>query len=83
MTTIAVVHQNGTYDTDRAIMRELRERIAEALARMNDGQTVIDEATLRQAVHDQVQAYQRWARQENRERLVDPDAAEQVAELAE
>jgi Flp pilus assembly CpaF family ATPase len=64
-------------ETDRTILRELRQRIGEAVARLNDGHAVIDEATLHQTIHEQVQAYQRWARQENRARLSDPDLSEQ------
>jgi Flp pilus assembly CpaF family ATPase len=63
-------------ETDRAIVRELRQRIRDAVTRLNDGHAVIDEATLRQTIHEQVQAYQRWARQENRARLSDPEQSE-------
>ena len=66
----------GPDDADRAILRELRQRISEVVARLNEGQAVIDEATLREAIHEQVQAYQHWARQENRARLSDPAVAE-------
>ena len=76
MTTLAVPPVDNTDETDRAILRELRQRIADAVARLNDGQTVIDEATLREAIHEQVQAYQRWARQENGPRLNDSAVAE-------
>jgi pilus assembly protein CpaF len=76
MTTVAVQALDNTDETDRAVLRELRQRIADAVARLNDGQAVIDEATLRETIHDQVQAYQRWARQENGPRLNDPAVAE-------
>jgi pilus assembly protein CpaF len=76
MTGVAAPALEGPDETDRAILRELRQRVEDAVARLNDGQAVIDEATLRETIAAQVQAYQRWARQENRARLSDPGAAE-------
>ena len=62
MTSVEVPPADDLDETDRRIIRELRQRIDAALARLNDGQAVVDEATLREVVHEQVQAYQRWAR---------------------
>src|SRR5712691_5321995 len=76
MTSVVVLPADGLDETDRLIIRELRQRIDAALARLNDGQAVVDEATLREVVHEQVQAYQRWAREDNRSRLADAVAAE-------
>src|SRR2546425_11435386 len=76
MTSVVVHPADRLDETDRLIIRELRQRIDGALARLNDGQAVVDEATLREVVHEQVQAYQRWAREDNRPRLADAVAAE-------
>ena len=76
MTSVVVRPAHDLDETDRLIIRELRQRIEAALARLNDGQAVVDEATLREVVHEQVQAYQRWAREDNRPRLVDAGRAE-------
>ena len=76
MTSVEVPPADDLDETDRLIIRELRQRIDAALARLNDGQAVVDEATLREVVHEQVQAYQRWAREDNRPRLADAVAAE-------
>ena len=76
MTSVVVRPADDLDETDRLIIRELRQRIEAALARLNDGQAVVDEATLREVVHEQVQAYQRWAREDNRPRLADAVAAE-------
>lgn len=76
MTAVSNRPVDDVDETDRLILRELRERIEADLARLNDGRSVVDEATLHGLIHDQVQAYQRRARDENRARLVDPLAAE-------
>src|SRR5438067_91022 len=56
MTGVAAPPLDGPDEADRAILRELRQRIAESVALLNDGQAVIDEATLRETIHEQVQA---------------------------
>src|SRR5260370_39227453 len=76
MTSVVVRPADDLDETDRLIIRELRQRIEAALARLNDGQAVVDEATLREVVHEQVQAYQRLEREDNRPRLADAVAAE-------
>ena len=41
MTSVAVPSLDGSDETDRTILRELRQRIGDAVARLNDGQAVI------------------------------------------
>ena len=50
MTSVVVRPADDLDETDRLIIRELRQRIEAALARLNDGQAVVDEAEISEEV---------------------------------
>ncbi len=73
---------HGPAHLDRAVERDLRQEIREAVNRFLDERQVFspgpeDEARIRALIHDRVAAYQRRAATVNAPMLLDPDGVEQ------
>src|SRR6266851_65565 len=69
----------GVPDEDRPIVRELRQRVRQELARLDDDKQTVDDPRIRQVIREQIESHQRRAfSTTNTPRLVDAAAAERA-----